>query len=75
MMNNTQLVARGWVMYAFHNKLKAGTKKYEQAHHAFLLGALALLAEKAPPILTIYAMTGRDIADLDNSMDEEQATA
>lgn len=72
-MNNVQKISRAWVTYAWQNKLKAGTKKYEQAHHAFLLGAHSV--EDLPPVMQIYIMSGRDVADLDNSMDEEQATA
>jgi hypothetical protein len=75
MMNKTQQIARGWVTYAWQNKLKAGTKKYAEVQHAYVNGAHAILREETPPIITIYLMTGRDIADLDNSMDEESATA
>lgn len=72
-MNTTQQIARGWVTYAWQNKLKPGTKKYAEFQHAYVMGAHAVLAEKTPPIITIYLMCGRDIADLDNSMDEEEA--
>lgn len=63
-MTNVQLIAQGWVSYAKANSLKAGTKKYNEFQHAYLNGAHALMREDAPPILTIYAMTGRDVADL-----------
>lgn len=63
-MTNVQLIAQGWVSYAKANKLKPNTQKYEHAQHAYLNGAHALLQEDTPPILTIYAMTGRDVADL-----------
>lgn len=72
-MNTTQQIARGWVNYAFMNKLKPGTKKYAQVQHAYVFGAHTILAEETPPIITIYMMCGRDIADLDNSMEEEEA--
>ena len=63
-MTDVQLIAQGWVSYAKANKLKAGTQKYEHAQHAYLNGAHALMREDTPPILTIYAMTGRDVSDL-----------
>jgi hypothetical protein len=39
-----------------------------------VFGAHTILAEETPPIITIYMMCGRDIADLDNSMDEETSS-
>ena len=63
-MTDVQVIANGWVSYAKANKLKPGTQKYEQAQHAYLNGAHAVLREDAPAILTIYAMTGRDVSDL-----------
>ena len=63
-MTDVQVIANGWVSYSKANKLKPGTQKYEQAQHAYLNGAHAVMREDAPAILTIYAMTGRDVSDL-----------
>jgi hypothetical protein len=64
MMNNLQGVALSWISYAKANKLKPNTKKYEEIHHAYVNGIHAVMQEKTPPILSIYVMSGRDIADL-----------
>lgn len=63
-MSNAQYIASGWVSYARANGLKPNTKKYAELQHAYLNGTHVAMMEEHPPILTIYAMTGRDIADL-----------
>ena len=72
-MNTTQKIVTGWVAYAERNDLRSGTQKYDKAQHAFILGCNTVLGEEAglPPIIQIYVMCGRDIADLA----KEQATA
>jgi hypothetical protein len=64
MMTKTQQIAEGWNSYAYSNSLKPGTKKYQEFQHAYVNGAHAVLMEDTPPIITIYLMTGRDIAEL-----------
>jgi hypothetical protein len=72
-MNKTQQISRGWVTYAWQNKLKAGTKKYAEAQHCYINGVACIMGAELPPIIQIYVMCGRDLADLDNSMDEATA--
>jgi hypothetical protein len=58
-------IAQGWRDYAERNDLRSGTKKYENAQHAFVIGCNTILGEEGlPPIIQIYVMCGRDIADL-----------
>lgn len=71
-MNATQRIAQAWVAYAERNDLRVGTQKYWKAQHAFINGVNAIpLDDGLPPIIQIYVMCGRDIADLV----KEQATA
>jgi len=71
-METTQRIVDSWLFYVEMNSLKAGTKKYQEAQHAFVCGANALTGDKGlPPIIQIYVMSGRDIADIA----KEQATA
>jgi hypothetical protein len=63
-MNTAQKIATGWVSYAERNDLKVGTQKYWKAQHAFINGANALSPDGLPPIIQIYVMCGRDIADI-----------
>ena len=69
-MNKTQQIAQGWVSYSKANGLKPNTKKYIEFQHAFLNGAHSVVQEDMlPAIITIYAMTGRDVADLVDAVD------
>lgn len=72
-MTKTQQIAQGWVNYSWSNKLKAGTKKYAQVQHAYINGVACILGADLPPIIQIYVMCGRDLADLDQP--EEVAAA
>jgi hypothetical protein len=64
-MTDTQRIAQGWRDYAERNDLRVGTQKYEKAQHAFVIGCNTMLGEKGlPPIIQIYVMCGRDIADI-----------
>jgi hypothetical protein len=66
-MTNTQKIVTGWVAYAERNDLRSGTKKYESAQHAFIIGCNTILGDEGlPPIIQIYVMCGRDIADIRN---------
>jgi hypothetical protein len=61
----TSKIVTGWVAYAERNDLRVGTQKYEKAQHAFVIGCNTMLGEKGlPPIIQIYIMSGRDIADI-----------
>jgi hypothetical protein len=64
MMSNTRVIAQGWEVYAQANGLKPNTKKYDQMQHAYINGVSCILSTDLPPVITIYAMTGRDIAEL-----------
>jgi hypothetical protein len=58
-------IAQGWRAYAERNDLRVGTQKYWKAQHAFINGCNVLSGEEGlPPIIQIYVMTGRDIAEL-----------
>ena len=64
-MTNTQKIAHGWVAYAERNDLRPGTQKYQKAQHAFIIGCNTMLGDEGlPPIIQIYVMCGRDIADI-----------
>jgi hypothetical protein len=64
-LSTTQKIAQGWRDYAERNDLRVGTQKYEKAQHAFVIGCNTMLGEKGlPPIIQIYIMSGRDIADI-----------
>ena len=72
-MNKTQQIARGWVSYSEANSLKPGSKKYNEMQHAYVNGVACMVGAELPPVVTIYLMTGRDIATLAEYY--EQATA
>ncbi len=73
-MNDTQLIAQAWVSYAERNDLRVGTQKYEKAQHAFVIGCNTMLGEKGlPPIIQMYVMCGRDIADIARIIKEQEA--
>ena len=65
-MTNTQKIITGWVAYAERNNLRSGTQKYQREQHAYIVGCNTMLGDEAglPPIIQIYVMCGRDIADL-----------
>lgn len=64
-MTNTQRIVEGWKSYAERNGLKSDTQKYWKAQHAYINGANSLSGDQGlPPIIQIYVMSGRDIADI-----------
>ena len=64
-MNTTQKIVTGWVAYAERNDLRPGTQKYDKAQHAFVIGCNTMLGDEGlPPIIQIYVMCGRDLADI-----------
>lgn len=64
-MNTTHKIAQGWRAYAERNDLKPNTQKYWKAQHAFINGCNVLSGEQGlPPIIQIYVMSGRDIAEI-----------
>lgn len=71
-MNKAKQIAMGWQSYAKANSLKSSTKKYFEMQHAYLNGVSCIMGMELPPIITIYAMTGRDIAEV---LKVEEATA
>ena len=63
----TSKIVTGWVAYAERNKLRSTTDKYWKAMHAYVNGCNVMLGEQGlPPIIQIYIMSGRDIADIRN---------
>lgn len=75
-MNTTRTIAEAWIFYVKMNSLKAGTKKYQEAQHAFILGAKSLTGDAGlPAIISVYVMTGRDIAEIPRIMDERAVEA
>jgi hypothetical protein len=72
-MNNTHRIAQAWVFYAKTNSLKPGTKKYQEAQHAFILGAKSLCGDEGlPAIISVYVMSGRDIAEIPKILEERE---
>jgi len=71
-MNKAKQIAMGWESYAKANGLKPKAKKYYEMQHAYLNGVSCIMGMELPPIITIYAMTGRDIAEV---LKVEEATA
>ena len=64
-MKTSYEIAQGWRSYAERNDLRVGTQKYWKAQHAFINGCNVLSGEEGlPPIIQIYVMSGRDIAEL-----------
>lgn len=75
-MNHTRTIAEAWIFYVKSQGLKPGSKRYQDAHHAFILGARSLTGDEGlPPIISVYVMTGRDIAEIPAIMDEREAVA
>jgi hypothetical protein len=61
----TSKIVTGWVAYAERNKLRSTTDKYWKAMHAYVNGCNVMLGEQGlPPIIQIYIMSGRDIAEI-----------
>jgi hypothetical protein len=61
----TSKIVTGWKSYANCNGLKPNTQKYWKAMHAFVNGCSVLSGEQGlPPIIQIYIMSGRDIAEI-----------
>ena len=61
----TSKIVTGWKAYAERNDLRVGTQKYWKAQHAFINGCNVLSGgEGLPPIIQIYVMSGRDIAEI-----------
>ena len=63
-MNKAKQIAMGWESYAQSNDLKPSTKKYFERQHAYINGVSCIMGMELPPIITIYAMTGRDIVEI-----------
>jgi hypothetical protein len=57
-------IAQQWVDYAKRNKIGRNTIKYGNHQQAYITGVFACLGADTPPIITIYGMTGRDLAEL-----------
>jgi tRNA A22 N-methylase len=71
MMTKAKEIAQQWVDYAQRNHIKRNTIKYENHQQAYITGVFACLGQDTPPIITIYGMTGRDLAEIV----KEEATA
>ena len=70
-MSKAREIAQQWVDYAQRNNIKRNTIKYGNHQQAFITGVFACLGAETPPIITIYGMTGRDLAEIV----KEEATA
>jgi hypothetical protein len=57
-------IAQQWVDYTKRNYIKRNTIKYQNHQQAYITGVFACLGAETPPIITIYGMTGRDLAEL-----------
>jgi hypothetical protein len=64
MMSKARDIAQQWVDYAQRNNIKRNTIKYGNHQQAYITGVFACLGAETPPIITIYGMTGRDLADI-----------
>jgi hypothetical protein len=71
MMSKARDIAQQWVDYAQRNNIKRNTIKYGNHQQAYITGVFACLGAETPPIITIYGMTGRDLAEIV----KEEATA
>ena len=60
----TSMIVEGWKSYVACNNLKPNTDKYWKAMHAFVNGCNVLSRNGLPPIIQIYIMSGRDIAEI-----------
>ena len=70
-MSKARDIAQQWVDYAQRNNIKRNTIKYGNHQQAYITGVFACLGAETPPIITIYGMTGRDLAEIV----KEEATA
>ena len=70
-MSKAREIAQQWVDYAQRNNIKRNTIKYGNHQQAYITGVFACLGAETPPIITIYGMTGRDLAEIV----KEEATA
>ena len=69
-MNTTQKIVTGWVAYVERNDLNPKTQTYHKAMHAYVNGCNALVGEQGlPPIIQIYIMSGRDIAEIAQTLE------
>ena len=57
-------IAQQWVDYTKRNKIGRNTIKYQNHQQAYITGVFACLQHETPPIITIYGMTGRDLAEI-----------
>lgn len=63
--STAQHIANSWRAYVLRNDLKPNTQKYWKAMHAFVNGCNTVVGEEGlPPIIQIYIMSGRDIAEI-----------
>jgi hypothetical protein len=69
----TSRIAEAWVSYAKTNGLRPGTQKYELAQHSFVNGCNTMSPDGLPPIVQMYVMCGRDIADIAKIAREQEA--
>ncbi len=63
-MSKAREIAQSWVDYVERERLRKNTAKYQDRQHAFVSGVFASLGHDTPPIITIYALSGRDLYDL-----------
>lgn len=63
-MSKAKDIAQQWVDYAQRNNIKRNTIKYGNHQQAYITGVFACLGAETPPIITIYGMTGRDLAEI-----------
>jgi len=73
-ISNASKIAEAWIFYANMNDFRANTEKYKAAQHAFILGAKSMLGDEGlPAIISVYVMSGRDIAEIPKIMAERNA--
>lgn len=63
-MSKAKEIADSWMSYAKRESLRRNSIKYQNHQAAFLSGVFASLGHETPPIITIYALSGRDLYDL-----------
>lgn len=71
MTTTAKTIAQQWVEYTNRNSIRRNTIKYQNHQQAYITGVFACLGADTPPIITIYGMTGRDLAEIV----KEEATA
>ena len=59
--NQAQQIAHAWVRYANTHNLKRNTKKRRDTQHTFICGVSSILGARLPPIVSICAISGRDL--------------